>query len=786
MPTFNWELGVSGNENSYIKSKSDLLYSLFSSLNLVQSNFQRILAEDNILDLVLSNFPDDLTVEKEPGLVDWDHRHPGLLVNFSVSTYCNTSTPLVKKKFCKGDYLGLYNYLYRYRFIDSNEVDELVTDLTSAVTNAIQSYIPDKVISPSKYPHWFSKNLIRLLHLKEKFHKKSKKSPNNSHFKANFLKFRKICKKVLHNDELAYKRKVESDLKNNPKFFWQYIKTQYKNSHEVNIVDENSHLIPTENVPDIFASHFSSIYNSSQIPSDGNNSSFPNNNLPLILEPPNISINDVVKAAKSLKCSQVAGIDNIPSFIVKGSIQILAPILCKIFNRCLELGKFPSLWKTSIVVPVPKNSSVQNVKNYRPISLLTNFSKIFEKIIMNHVTFHVKDQLSSNQHGFLSGRSTSTNLVSFLQFIAPAVLDRNQVDTIYFDLSRAFDVVNHALLVKKLGKFGLSHLYSKFFSDYLGGRHFKVKLGNFLSSDHSIPCGVPQGSNLGPLLFLIFFDDIKNVILSHFEIFADDLKISRVIHEHDDVLYLQNDINSILQWCSDNGMCVNSSKTVVVSYSRKLNTYYHNYVLGDSIITRKHVQRDLGVLFDNKLDFSHHIRLTLNKGKKCSSLVYWVTKNFRKTISITVLFNALVRSKLEYCSEVWGGFGITQSVDIEQIQKNFLRRISFRSNGISSSYNISLTRYQLTTLSARRTYKEICFIFKLINGLIACSKLLEKLNFNIPRLRTRHYLPFKTTNLQLVPLNRMMLSCNKYPNLDYSQPFSIFSQIIKDNLYNFQ
>lgn len=782
LPKFNWELGVSGNENSYIGNKSDIVYSLLNSFNLVQNNFQRILDTDNILDLVCSNFSDLLTVNKERGLVRWDHEHPGLLIDIQLPVYHVNFTPLVKLDYAKGDYLGLYTYLSNFEFIDTDDPNALVKNLTVAVQSAIKNFIPEKVVYPSKYPHWFSRKLIHLLHLKEKFHSKFKKNPNNSYFKEQFSKFRKLSKSVFKTDKFRFKCKVESDLKYNPKFFWQFIKTQYKNSHELSII-VNGEPVPVERTPELFAHHFSSIYASRNIDSINYAKAYLMQCNSNSIQPCKISVSDVIKAGKSLKSSRVAGSDKIPSFIVKGSIMLLAPILCKIFNLCLDVGVFPTAWKTSIVVPVPKGGNVNSVKNYRPISLLTNFSKLFERIVFNHLIFNIKCQLSPNQHGFLSGRSTVTNLVSFLQYTAPAVLDRNQVDTAYFDLSKAFDVVDHNLLNIKLKKIGLSPLYVNFLESYLFERFFCVKVGNFLSFEHCIPCGVPQGSILGPLLFIIFFDDIKSVISGHFDIFADDLKVSRIIHDPEDVNALQLDIDSVLLWCSANGMLCNSDKTVIVSYSRKHSVYYNSYTINNNVISRKHIHKDLGIFLDNKLNFDHQIHKALNNARRSSGVVYWATKSFREISTVSVLFSSLVRSRLEYCSEVWGGVGQTDIRRIEQIQKSFLRKVVFRSTGQFEPYYTSLATFKLATLESRRIFKDICFIYKLVNYYIDCTLLLAKLRFKVPTFRSRHYRPFNAQALTLVPLNRLMCKCNEYPELDFSQNLGSFITALQAILY---
>lgn len=791
MPEFNWDIGRSENANSYIRNKSDVIYSMFCNLNLVQHNTVRINAWDNLLDLVCSNFSDELTICPETCLVPLDYQHPSLLISCNIPCYNKFFSPITKKDYAKGDYGGLFHYVSNYEYINSsNDPDVLVHDLNSAITGAIHEFIPNKIISPSKYPHWFSYRLRNLLKLKEKFHKKFKKSPFNLYFKESFQNFRKLVKIQFTSDEKRYKHRVENDLRQNPKFFWRYCKTQYKQANEISIV-VNNQVVPDETVPHVFAEHFSSIYSSARnvglVGTDGNSYDGgdgvgTSHGVPGLV-PPMVTVNDVVKAAKSLKHSPIAGVDNIPSFVVKGCIHAIAPVLCNIFNICLSLGKFPNLWKTAIVVPVPKTSNVNDYKSYRPISLLPNFSKLFEKIIVDHISCHVKNFLSPHQHGFVQGRSTVTNLVSFLQFTTPAVIDRLQVDTIYFDLSKAFDLVDHDKLLQKLVKFGLSPAYVAFFEAYLKCRKFCVKYGKFLSLEQFIPSGVPQGSNLGPILFIVFFDDIKHCLNGHFEIFADDLKISRIIREPDDALLLQNDVDSVLQWCNGNGMQCNVSKTVVVSFSRKHTTDFHAYTLAGNNILRKFVQRDLGVLMDSKLNFGCHVQRIISSARKSSGIIYWTTKHFRNPSTYTVLYCALVRSRLEYCSEVWNSIGVTEASRIEQVQKTCLRRVTFRALGRSSSYNDALTMYQLTKLSLRRTHRDIVLLFKIISCIFNCPYLVPFVRFNVPRLNARRVQYFRVarnTMHKMIPLSRAMTISNQYSELDFSITLSRFLSRVQE------
>lgn len=790
LPELNWDTGISYSKNYYVKAKSDIFYTLISVLNLDQKNSIKLNPDDNLLDLIFTNFDNELNVSQASvNLVNVDFSHPCLHACIDIPTriFNDNFTPFSKFNFAKGDYLGLYYYISHHSFSDSDSIPEVVNDLTELIIDGINNFVPKITVKPLRYPSWFSPKLISSLHKKEKFHKKLKKKPDNTYFKTSFNYFRKLCKKLLITDRRTYNQRVESNLTHKPDSFWRFVKLQYKNIHEINIV-ENGQLVNSDLVPDKFATHFSSVFEKGKVLAK--NIPFSDiictDSKPLVL-PPFINARDVLGAIKSLKCSKTSGPDQIPSFIVKGCMNTLAPVLCRLFNMCLNTGHFPDSWKISSTVPVPKKGNLTLVTNYRPISLLCVFSKIFEKIIVKHLSFMLKNSLSTNQHGFIAGRSTVTNLVSFLQNTGPSVLKRGQVDVVYFDLSSAFDIVNHNLLLTKLQHYGLSPLYIEFIKSYISNRRFQVKVGKFLSSTYPSDCGVPQGSNLGPLLFILFFNDVCNSIVSHFDLFADDLKVYRTIKSPSDIDILQRDINSISNWCFLNGMQYNKEKIYTVTYTRKLTPYIHDYILGDRIIIKKDIHTDLGVIFDSKLLFNSHVDNIVSKARRTSAVVGWVAKGFFLPLSHITLYNSLVRSKLEYCSEVWGNLGITTTDKIDVVQRLFLRKLTFKLFGHSLHYKDSLSMFQLATLEQRRKFKEIMFIYKIIHNFIDSPGLLQMVNFNVPQIRARKFLPFYLTNRQLsslIPLNRFMVSANQINDIDFNiTPKEAFSDRLKTILF---
>lgn len=249
--------------------------------------------------------------------------------------------------------------------------------------------------------------------------------------------------------------------------------------------------------------------------------------------------------------------------------------------------------------------------------------------------------------------------------------------------------------------------------------------------------------------------------------FADDLKIGRGIRDISDAQELQNSINAVVLWCKENGMKCNADKIFVVSYTRKKTKLMHNYRINGQPIKRKNFHLDLGVTLDCKLIFDIHVDNIVAKARKTSNFISWVAKGFHSSHTHMTLYNSLVRSKLEYCSEVWGNLGITRTKEVEMVQRLFLRNFTYRKFGQSLSYDVSRERFKINTLEQRRDYKDICFIYKLLNNITDCSYLLVLIDIFVPRTIARHsshFYPTRRNLSPLIPLNRFMYTCNEKCN----------------------
>lgn len=268
----------------------------------------------------------------------------------------------------------------------------------------------------------------------------------------------------------------------------------------------------------------------------------------------------ISKAALQLKSSSNPGPDGIPSVFIKKHIAVLLTPLQHVFGLSLSNGTFPSIWKTAFMFPVYKKGDRKDINNYRGISSLCAISKLFELVVMEPLLSHCKQFLCQDQHGFVSGRSTSTNLLCLTSYITQNFADRIQTDVIYTDLSAAFDKINHAITIAKLERLGISGSILRWFNSYLVERKLIVTIDGFQSHEFLASSGIPQGSHLGSLILLLYFNDVNNVLKGPRLSFADDLKLYLRIRSMSDATTLQQELDAFTDWCTLNRMVVNPDK----------------------------------------------------------------------------------------------------------------------------------------------------------------------------------------------------------------------------------
>lgn len=604
----------------------------------------------------------------------------------------------------------------------------------------IDKHVPKKKPPSRKYPVWFNGHLIVMLKNKYKAYNAYKKCKNEENYNV----FKKLRAEFKTENELAYQQyihKIENDIKVNPNNFWSFLKSKKSLScMPLNMkYNETNFDNPTEIVSafaDFFSKSFSETnVNSNQCKPDG---IAPNS----VLHLRKVTLDDVKNAISQIKANMTMGPDNIPAFLIRDCAILLAYPLCIIYNMIIENSVFPDLWKLSKVTPIFKKGDNTDITNYRPITIICNFSKLLEIILYDPLYAHVNNCLLPEQHGFISGRSTVTNLVIKTQYISEVLDQRGQVDVIYTDFSKAFDKLDHKILLHKLQYLNISIDFLNLITSYLSDRWQYVQVRGYKSKKFLQSSGVPQGSILGPLFFIIFINDIAANIDVKYLLYADDLKIFCQINSVVDCEHLQINLNHINTWCIENNLFLNVNKCNVMSYSRKQSTYEFDYKIESTPLNRPNNVKDLGVVFDPKLTFVDHINSTVTSSFKTLGFVLRNIKDFQNIDSCKLLFNCLVRSKLEYASIIWNPIYDCHITSLENIQRRFLKNLHLKLFGHypprGFPHDILLSTFNFNCLLKRRMTQSIIFLYKIIHNYIKCEDLHNNILYVVPRLNSRH------------------------------------------------
>ena len=323
---------------------------------------------------------------------------------------------------------------------------------------------------------------------------------------------------------------------------------------------------------------------------------------------------DIENCIKSIKPHAAPGPDGFPAILLRECNHELSKALYLIFRNSIDTGEIPDDLKDAIITPIPKGGLKSDAKNYRPINLISHILKALEKVLCIRIVAYLEEnnKMNINQHGFRRLHSCLSQLLQHYDAIIEAVSSGNNVDVVYLDFSKAFDVVDHHILLRKLKKVGISGKIAIWIHNFITDRRQTVSVKRKLSRSEKVKSGVPQGSCLGPILFLIMISDIDNkVTKSMVSSFADDTKVSHIIKLLQDCNDLQDSLNNIYTWSEDNNMNFNDLKFLALRYGSN-NDEIRNFTYktpNDNDIPFECRARDLGVTMSNNLIFRDHIEI---------------------------------------------------------------------------------------------------------------------------------------------------------------------------------
>ena len=535
---------------------------------------------------------------------------------------------------------------------------------------------------------WISKELKKEILERERLHLISKKHPTDSNIQA----YKDIKNRNLSNQRAAERNyyKNEYELHGNDMHGrWKVLKKVIGKEDNISSTSCNEFIINNKLVTDghIISNSFNEYFVnvgrllSEDIDCDTNPLHYVQNNLnSMCLH--EITAAEVMTVISMLNNS-AAGHDGVPAFIMKQCINEYITPLTHLINLSINEGIFPDELKIAKVIPIYKSDNQQSINNYRPISVLPFFSKIFERVIANHVTDFLEESniLNDNQYGFRRNHSTSHAIICLVEKVAKALDQGKIVVGLMIDLKKAFDGICHKTLLKKLYAYGIMGKLFDWFKSYLTNRTQYVQYGNSKSATKTITHGVPQGSILGPLLFILYVNDFSRASDLLFSIlFADDTTVLIEGHEYQKLIKtLNEELCKVDKWLQANKLTLNIRKTHYMLFHRvrlkkeQLNIYFR----GESIF-RVNSTKFLGVIIDDKLKWTAHIQYIKNKLSKSIGILYKCRNYFDKE-TMRNLYFSFIYPYLTYCVEIWGNACNIHLDPIVKLQKKCIRTITYSS-----------------------------------------------------------------------------------------------------------
>ena len=385
-----------------------------------------------------------------------------------------------------------------------------------------------------------------------------------------------------------------------------------------------------------------------------------------------------------------------------------------------QSGYMPDDWKLANVTPIFKKGSKTLPCNYRPISLTSVVCKLLETLIRDKLISHLEENhlLKNTQHGFRNKRSCLTNLLDFSYDIMNLYDESKAVDIIYLDFQKAFDKVPHKRLLIKLKSHGIQGDVLRWIENWLKNRKQRVVINGKASEWTNVTSGVPQGSVLGPVLFLVYINDIDEGVTSIISKFADDTKIANAVVSNDQVIEMQNNLNKLLEWGQTWQMNYNTDKCKVLHIGYR--NAKANYTLDGSQLKKVDSEVDLGVTISSNLKPSQQCSEVVKKANKVIGLI-GRSFEYKSKDTILTLYNSLVRPLLEYCVQAWCPYYQKDIEKLERVQRRVTKMVPSLRN---KSYEDRLKELNLFSLTQRRLRGDLIQVFKIIKGIdnIDCSK----------------------------------------------------------------
>ena len=712
----------------------------------------------NTLDLIITNHPSKIIrIETMPGVSD----HDMVFAEINCSPISNKQKrrqiPLyrhAKWATLKADVNHIYD---KIRLM--NDAGKSVTSMWSffrdGLEKSVNSNVPHKTARSKNGLPWVSQDLRRLIKKRDRAYRRMKKSAHAS----DTTKFKELKRTVQRGLRRAYWRHIESivspsddgpsGIANCKKRFWSYIKHKRSDGNYISPLKDQGRLYSgSTDKANILNSQFKSAFSPKfNFTSDQFKQRCPMKGSYPTAEDIKFANAGVEKLLENLKPGKAPGPDNIRSRVLKELSKEIAPILTIIFQASYNSGEVPPDWKNANVAPIFKKGQRYLAENYRPISLTCICCKVMEHIVTANIMSHADGHkiLYPLQHGFRKGLSCETQLIEFVDDVTLGMESGKQVDCVVMDFSKAFDKVNHSLLLHKLDHYGVRGRTNNWIASFLLGRSQTVVVDGERSDPVDVDSGVPQGSVLGPSLFLFYINDIPDDVQATTRLFADDTLLYLTIPKPADAQTLQDDLDRLAIWENKWMMRFHPDKCFVLTMTRKPNPACHSYNLRGHPLESVTSTKYLGVTLTSDLRWRNHTSVICGKANRTLGFLRR-NLNITSVAVKTLAYTALVRPTVEYACCVWDPYHAQDSHRLEMVQRRAARYVTHRYHNRSSVTDM-LQQLQWPTLESRRRNARLAMMYKLTHGMvnietntrlkppIRCSRNMSKHSFQVPSCR---------------------------------------------------